>query len=484
VSSGSRPTPLVVGRYSLHEEIASGGMATVHLGRLAGAEGFSRTVAVKRLHPQFAKDPEFSAMLLDEARVAARVRHPNVVPTLDVVAQSGELFLVMEYVQGESLARLVRAARRDETPVPLPVVLAIMAGVLHGLHAAHEARDEHGTPLDIIHRDVSPQNVLVGVDGVPRILDFGIARAVGRAHTTRDGEIKGKLAYMSPEQLRQGMVDRRTDIYAAGVVLWELLTSERLFWSDSEGGTVTKILEHRVAPPSTLAENVSAALDAVTLQALALEPSARFGTARQMALALERCGSVASPTQLGEWVDSLVSETLATRARIVADVERGVSGSSDVVAAAIAKREAEPTLTAAVTSERAVGRSASSAEERTSARSRRRRVWTTLSAFVAGVALTGLVVVGTRAPATKSTPLANAAPLASAPAEAEAGNPAADLPAAPPTAPAAAPSVSTNTLASAPKPKITPPATTHRPCAVKSYVDDTGVKHFYKDCPK
>src|SRR6185437_10425019 len=177
--------PRIVGRYAIFDEIASGGMATVYLGRLMGAGGFARTVAIKRLHPQFAKDPEFVAMFLDEARLAARIRHPNVVPTLDVVASKGELFLVMDYVQGESLSRIVRASMKHDAATPLSLVTTIMAGVLHGLHAAHEAKTEQGEALSIVHRDVSPQNVIVGIDGVPRVLDFGVAKASHRAHATR-----------------------------------------------------------------------------------------------------------------------------------------------------------------------------------------------------------------------------------------------------------------------------------------------------------
>ncbi|HEY2366157.1 MAG TPA: serine/threonine-protein kinase, partial [Polyangiaceae bacterium] len=209
----------VVGRYALYEEIAAGGMATVHFGRLLGPVGFSRTVAIKRLHPQFAKDPEFVSMFLDEARLAARIRHPNVVPTLDVVATQGELFLVMDYVQGESLSRLIRATRERQQRIPVRYVASIITGALHGLHAAHEAKNERGEPLRIVHRDISPQNVLVGSDGVARVLDFGVAKAAGRFHTTREGNVKGKLPYMSPEQLRGQLVDRQTDVYAAAVCL-------------------------------------------------------------------------------------------------------------------------------------------------------------------------------------------------------------------------------------------------------------------------
>ena len=183
----------IIGRYVLYDEMAAGGMATVHYGRLLGPVGFSRTVAIKRLRPQFARDQEFVAMFVDEARLAARIRHPNVVPTLDVVATDGELYLVMDYVQGESLSRLLRASRAKGS-IPTDVVSAIFCGALHGLHAAHEATDEHGKPLGLVHRDVSPQNILVGVEGIPRVLDFGVAMAAGRAQATGQGRIKGKLS--------------------------------------------------------------------------------------------------------------------------------------------------------------------------------------------------------------------------------------------------------------------------------------------------
>src|SRR5262245_61910439 len=273
-------------------------MATVHLGRLLGPVGFSRTVAIKRLHAQFASDPEFVSMFLDEARLAARIRHPNVVPTLDVVATGGELFLVMDYVHGESIARLYRALQKHHQTLPLRIISSTIAGVLHGLHAAHEAKDERGAPLGIVHRDVSPQNVLMGTDGVPRVLDFGVAKAAGRMQTTKEGQIKGKLSYMPPEQLRGTEVSRQTDIYALGVMLWELVTGQRLFAGDNEGAIVARVLEGRVERPSmvlmqtrrqTLSDHelrVLESLDATILRALEMSPTARFATAREMAIEL------------------------------------------------------------------------------------------------------------------------------------------------------------------------------------------------------
>ena len=312
----------VLGRYLVFEEIAAGGMATVHLGRLRGAAGFARMVAVKRLHRQYAKDPEFVAMLVDEARLAGRIHHPNVVTMLDVAAEDGELVLVMEYVHGEPLAKLLRAARRKGLPVSARIAATILTEALHGLHAAHEARDERGMELGIVHRDVSPQNIIVGVDGVTRVLDFGIAKAAGRIHSTREGEIKGKFAYMPPEQLHGEHLDRRADIYAAGVVLWETLTGERLFLGSAEMPDLQRLLDADVEPPSTRIAGLAASFDAVAMKALAREPDDRYPTARAMAIALEACGPAATASEVGEWVEVLANESLSRRALLISTLER------------------------------------------------------------------------------------------------------------------------------------------------------------------
>jgi len=305
----------------LFGEIASGGMATVRFGRLMGEVGFSRTVAVKCLHAQFAKDQEFARMFIDEARLAARIRHPNVVPVLDVVARDGELFLIMDYVQGESLSKLIRAVRAKKTRIPLRIVASIMAGTLDGLHAAHEACSEQGEPLGIVHRDVSPQNVMVGLDGVSRVLDFGVAKAAGRLQTTQKGQLKGKLAYMAPEQLRADPVDRRTDIYAASVVLWEALTSRRLFKAEDEVGIFGLVLKGDVPPPSAIIQSIPNGYDEVTLRGLHLDPSKRFSTAREMAVALEKVAGIASPREVGAWVEEMAREPLRKRAARIAELE-------------------------------------------------------------------------------------------------------------------------------------------------------------------
>jgi eukaryotic-like serine/threonine-protein kinase len=314
------PQVRILGRYALYDEIASGGMATVHIGRLIGPVGFSRTVAIKRLHPQFAKEPDFVTMFLDEARLAARIRHPNVVGTLDVVALGGELFLVMEYVQGESLARLMRTVRERGVGVPIPIASAVIVGVLEGLHAAHEATNDYGEPLGIVHRDISPQNILVGADGVPRVVDFGVAKAAGRMQTTRDGQLKGKLGYMAPEQI-SGFATRATDVHAAAVVLWEMLTARRLYHGENELQTYSNILAGNILPPSTYAAGVSAELDAVILRALSPNPLARFASAREMARALLRTTSIASASDVGDWVESIAGTNLSIRARKIAAIE-------------------------------------------------------------------------------------------------------------------------------------------------------------------
>jgi serine/threonine-protein kinase len=319
---------LVVERYELYEELASGGMATVYLGRLRGESGFARTIAVKRLHRHIARDPQFVSMFLDEARLASRIHHPNVVSTLDVVRSGDELLLVMDYVRGEALGkiwgRLVKTGKR----APQPIVGAIISGVLQGLHAAHEASDERGEPLGIVHRDVSPQNILVGADGVVRVTDFGVAKAAGRIQTTADGQIKGKAAYMPPEQIA-GVVDRRTDVFAVATILWELLTGKRLFQGGSQVQTIANVLAVAVPPPRTIEPSVSEALEELVLAGLDREPSRRFATAREMDQALRRAMPIAASFEVAEWLEATMGDTLAAQARLVAAIEtEGVVPSS------------------------------------------------------------------------------------------------------------------------------------------------------------
>ncbi len=321
-------------------------MATVHYGRMLAPLGFTRTVAVKRLHREYARDPEFVAMFMDEARLAARIHHPNVVQTLDVVASDGELVLVMEYVPAASLAQLLFAAQNLGERAPSAVAAAILAGVLQGLHAAHEATDEAGNPLDIVHRDVSPQNILVGADGSARVLDFGIAKATGRAtQVTREGQVKGKFAYLAPEQITNVGVSRQSDIFAASIVLWEALTGTRLFQGDSGPAVLARVLSAPIEPPSKHAPDVGRGLDAVVLRGLARDVTHRYPTARDMARDLEAHGSLASASQVGEWVERLAGDVLARRAARVAEIEN--ESRSERVSVATAMATSLPTPEAA-----------------------------------------------------------------------------------------------------------------------------------------
>lgn len=320
--------PLLVDRYAIYDRIAAGGMATVHLGRLVGERGFSRTVAIKRLHPHLAMDPDFVSMFLDEARLAARIRHPNVVQTLDVVVAEGEVFLVMEYIEGESLATLMRATTARHEALPTAHISALIAPVLHGLHAAHEAKTDRGEPLALVHRDVSPQNVLVGVDGVPRVLDFGVAKALGQSHLTRAGEVKGKLAYMAPEQIESRPIDRRTDVFAAGVVLWEALTGQRLFKGESDVQVMRLVLHEPIRPPSSVAPHLSPAVDQVVMCALSRDPDQRYPTAEAMADALEEVLHPTPARKLAVWVQERFNDRLMARAKLVRDIESASTGGS------------------------------------------------------------------------------------------------------------------------------------------------------------
>ena len=332
-----------VGRYAILGKLAAGGMATVHVGRLLGPVGFTRMVAIKRLHPEYARDPEFVSMFLDEARLAAKISHPNVVSTLDVVATGGELFLVMDYLQGQSLSWLIKQATKTGEPIPSRIVASILSGALQGLHAAHEARDERGIHLNIVHRDVSPQNIMVGADGLARVLDFGVAKAAGRIQNTREGHIKGKLAYMSPEQLQTDFVDRKADIYAASVVLWEALTSRRLFKGETEASTLAKILSGTVVPPSTVASWVPPALDAVVMRGLERDLSKRYVTAREMAIAIERAGNIASTAEVSEWLERVAKKELEEHVARIAAIEMSAGLTNTHGMESLAKALAEAT---------------------------------------------------------------------------------------------------------------------------------------------
>ncbi len=291
-----------LGNYELLQELAAGGMATVYVARQIGAAGFERLVVIKRVHRHLLKDEEFTTMFLDEARMASKIHHPNVVPVTNVVEEGGELFLVMDYIDAVTLSRLRFVSSRNDEPNPHgtvkrlspPVVARILADTLSGLHAAHEAVDMRGNKLELVHRDVSPQNILVGADGIARLIDFGIAKAAERATHTATGSLKGKYAYMSPEQASGKPVDRRTDIFAAGVVLYEALIGDRLFQGDSQLEILKHITDMEIPPASSRAPDVPPSLDIVVAKALERDVDKRYATAADFLEDLERAAVLAS----------------------------------------------------------------------------------------------------------------------------------------------------------------------------------------------
>ncbi len=266
-------------------------------------------------------------MLLKEARLAARVRHPNVVPTLDVVASQGDVLLVLEYVHGESLGALCRTqAKQRKDHVPVDIAVAVMHDVLSGLCAVHEATDEKGRLLGLVHRDISPPNVIVGADGYSRLLDFGIAKALEHIEESMPNRLKGKIGYMAPEQIRGEGVTQRSDVFAAGVILWELLATRRLFASSNEsermkhivGGNYPRLGKYRLGLPRKL--------ELLTMKALAVNPGARFANSREFADALEQASTRASPRRVAQWVTDLAATALSDRARMITHVENWNAG--------------------------------------------------------------------------------------------------------------------------------------------------------------
>jgi eukaryotic-like serine/threonine-protein kinase len=321
-----------LGSYVVFDEIASGGMATVHLGWLETPSG-GRFVAIKRMHEHYARDPDFTSMFLDEVMLCTRIRHPNVVSTIDVAQEDGELELVLELVEGESLSRLTKSLAARKERVPQGIASRIVIDLLHGLHAAHEATNAAGEPLSLVHRDVSPHNLMVGIDGVSKVLDFGVAKASGRMQQTQKGQLKGKLSYMSPEQARGRAVDRRSDVFAAGVVLWELLTGRRLFDGDNEAAILTALLVDEPEPPSTVEPSL-ASLDALVMRALAVDPEERYPTAQAMAEAVEAAISPSTPAEVGAWVQREARLALAKRSATMRRARARIEAAPNLEAAA------------------------------------------------------------------------------------------------------------------------------------------------------
>lgn len=348
----------MVGRCEMFDEIAHGEMATIHLGRMLGAGGFTRTVAIKRLHPQFALDQDFATRLRDEAHILARIRHPNVVPTLDVVDEEGNVFLIMEYVEGLNLTALLKAAEEAGERLPPPVAMRIAFGVLHGLSAAHEATSEKGEPLKLVHRNVTPSNIMVGADGFPRLLDFGTARALGRLSTSRTGQTKRQPGYMAPEQVRSKPLDQRADVFAVSAVIWEMLTGKKLFGSPNPVELIKQITEDPIIAPSSVVPELPRKWDRIVLRGLERDPTRRWRSAVAMADAIEAIGGLAVQREVGDLVRRLGAERLAvlaaklkaleakpvrkaTARRVQARSRLAIDTDKDELRQAIARAEAE-----------------------------------------------------------------------------------------------------------------------------------------------
>ena len=304
----------VLGRYEVLTQLASGGMAAVYIARAIGVAGFERLVAIKVLHPHLAYEEEFISMFLDEARLAARIRHPNVVPTLDISDSGGDgYFLVMEYIEGDHLGALLGRSAKQGRRLETNLVMKIIVDALGGLGAAHSLTDDKGEPLNIVHRDVSPHNIMVGTDGISRLTDFGVAKAEVRMASTRAGQFKGKLSYMAPEQASTGEADQRSDLFSMGIILWESLTGRRLFRGENNAATLAKILNDPIPMPSSLWPDLEP-FDALLEKALHRDPDQRFQTADEFMEAAEEVarlnGGIAGTRAVGALATELIGPKL------------------------------------------------------------------------------------------------------------------------------------------------------------------------------
>lgn len=308
----------VLGRYELLMPVARGGMAMVWAARLKGSRGFQKLVAIKTMLPAMSDDPNFERMFLDEASLASEVRHPHVIEILDLGEQDNVLYLVMEWVDGEPLTVLMNQAAK-QGGVPLRIAISLVAQACRGLHAAHELRDENGALVGLVHRDVTPHNILVTYDGVVKIVDFGVAKATSRiAAETEAGQLKGKIAYMSPEQLRGEPIDRRTDVFAMGILLYMLLTGVHPFKGEDQASTIQNITSPEPARPIRKhVPTLPAALEAVVAQALAKDPAKRFPSANDLLKALTRVMPASTDEEVAEYVRSLLHDRLEKRRRAV-----------------------------------------------------------------------------------------------------------------------------------------------------------------------
>ncbi len=307
---GDQPelTPTTLGRFEIVRRLAMGGMAEVLLGRGRDATGAVQHVVIKRVRPEQRNDVQFVQMFLDEARIASMLDHPNVVRVLDI-ADVNDCFFAMEYVHGEDLRHILGEVHRRRDQLPIALITNLVAGAAAGLHHAHECTAPDGSPLGIVHRDVSPANILVGYDGSVKVTDFGIAKAALRTVETRSGTLKGKVSYMSPEQVTGRNVDRRSDVFALGIVLYEVATARRLFKGDNDYLTMNAIVQGQIPRPSDLRPDLPSILEDIIMTALAPSPKDWFQTAEAMRAALgnftSRLGMRLSPHTVADYMRKL-----------------------------------------------------------------------------------------------------------------------------------------------------------------------------------
>jgi eukaryotic-like serine/threonine-protein kinase len=318
-------------RFRIIAELGEGGMAKVHLAAARGPSGFNKLVVLKALRSSLANDPECLDMFLHEARLAARLNHPNVVQTYEVTAEGDRPVIVMEYLEGEPLSRVVLRARKEK-PLPLAMHTRILCDTLAGLHYAHELHDFDGTRLELVHRDVSPQNVFVTFEGQVKILDFGIAKAAIAAPTeTETGVLKGKVRYMAPEQMAGAAVDRRADIFAVGAMLWEALAGQRIWSGVPDVIVMQRLTAGDIPSPRTCNPNVPERFERICLKAMSVQPGNRFETARHFEIELEAALAEMSGTIRQRDIGNFVAELFAdTRAEIKVVIESQMSRAANL----------------------------------------------------------------------------------------------------------------------------------------------------------
>ena len=308
---------LLAGRYRIVSIIGGGGMASVHLARVDGAGGFQKWVAIKRIHSHLVQDDQVVRMFMDEARIAASISHSNVAQVFDVGTDDDAHWLAMEYLHGDPVRELIRYHMEAGRLLDAALAARIIADAAEGLHAAHELRGSNGELLGLVHRDVSPHNLFLTYDGVAKVVDFGIAKVAHRLSETRAGTLKGKIAYMAPEQALGHPVDRRSDVFSLGIVLWELLAAKRLFREESDIGTLEKVQRCEVPQPSLVAAGIPREIDAIVMRALQKDPRDRFQTAREFSRALNQflvtAGKLVGSEEIAQYLESVFAERIAER---------------------------------------------------------------------------------------------------------------------------------------------------------------------------